>query len=111
MVPKIDSYIQDTPDILRHFEDLKTKTFPPQTFPVSIDVVALYPSIPHNEAIEAMREALEERPDKTVPTEFLIELLNHILKSNTFEFDKDLFVQLVGTAIGAGAASTIANCL
>ena len=36
------AYIQDTPDLLRQLEDLKTHTFSLDTFPVSIDVVGLY---------------------------------------------------------------------
>ena len=42
-VPKIDSFLQDTPDLLRHLEELKKTKLPEGTFPVSIDVVGLYP--------------------------------------------------------------------
>ena len=52
LVPEIKSYIQDTPDLLRQFEELKTHTFTPGTFPVSIDVVGLYPNIPHKEGFK-----------------------------------------------------------
>ena len=38
LVSKIPSYIQDTPDLLRHLEQFKDTKFPKGTFPVSIDV-------------------------------------------------------------------------
>ena len=49
LVTKIPSYLQDTPDFLRHLEDLKQTKLPAGSFPVSIDVVGLYGNIPHDE--------------------------------------------------------------
>ena len=45
LVPEIPSYIQDTPDLLRHLESFKDIKLPKGTFPVSIDVVGLYNNI------------------------------------------------------------------
>ena len=52
--------MQDTPDLLRQLETLEQTPLPASTFPVSIYVVGLYSKIPHDEAIERMREALME---------------------------------------------------
>ena len=109
LVPEIDSYIQDTPDLLRELEKLKTTPFPKDTFPVLIDVVGLYPNIPHAEALKCMEEALKTRTDKSVSTKVLIELMELVLKYNIFEFNKKLFIQLIGTAIGTIMAPTVAN--
>jgi hypothetical protein len=98
LVPEIPSYLQDTPDLLRQLEDFKLKDLPIGSFPVSIDVVGLYTNIPHGEGIEVFKQKLETRKDKTVPTEFLVNLLTHVLKSNIFEFKNDLFLQKIGTA-------------
>ena len=49
LVPKLDSYLQDTPDLLRQLEEMKTQRLPATRFPVSIDVVGLYSNIPHDE--------------------------------------------------------------
>ena len=43
LVKDIPSYIQDTPDLLRHLETLKNVKIPKGTFPVSIDVVLQHP--------------------------------------------------------------------
>ena len=109
LVPLIPSYLQDTPDLLRMFERLNEQDLPAESFPVSIDVVGLYTNIPTDEGIEAMRKMLETRKDKTVKTSTLTELLEHVLKLNIFEFNSELCIQNIGTAMGTKAAPTIAN--
>ena len=69
-------------DFERHQKNvrkLKTHKFKECTFPVSIDVVGLYPNIPHEEGLSALRNALEKREDKSVPTDLLVE-------NNIFEY-------------------------
>jgi hypothetical protein len=109
LVPLIPSYLQDTPDLLRQFETLNEKDLPKGSFPVSIDVVGLYTNIPTEEGIEAMRKTLETRKDKSINTNTIIELLEHVLKLNIFEFNSELYIQNIGTAMGTKAAPTIAN--
>ena len=46
----------------------------------TIDAVSLYPNIPHNQGLIAMKKALDLRKDKRIPTESLIELAECILK-------------------------------
>ena len=54
-------------------------------------------------------EALQERRDTTVTTEFIIRLLELVLKHNIFEFNKQLFQQLIGTAMGTKCAPNYSN--
>ena len=63
-------------------------------------MVGLYPNIPHEEALLALEQALDRREDKTIPTKFLVEMTRFVLENNIFEFDKKLWLQLIGTAIG-----------
>ena len=58
---------------------------------------------------EAVKEALEERINPEVPSDFLIKLLELILKYNIFEFNSDLYLQLIGTAMGTKPAPSYAN--
>ena len=67
---------------------------------VTADVFGLYPSIPHEGGLEALRERLNERPDKKVPTESLVEMAEFVLKNNYFEFNSQVKHQISGTAIG-----------
>jgi hypothetical protein len=71
--------------------------------------VGLYTNIPIEEGLDAVREALEERQDKSVTTEFLVRLLELVLKNNIFEFNHQLFQQLVGTAMGTKCAPNYIN--
>ena len=109
LVKKIPSYLQDTPDFLRHLETLNQSPIPAGAFPVSIDVVGLYSNIPHEEGIKCMEDALNLRSDQTVSTLFLISLLSQVLKFNIFEFNLILFIQKIGTAMGTRLAPTFAN--
>ena len=59
--------------------------------------------------MERAREALYERNDPKVPTEFIVRLLEIVLKHNIFVFNKDLIIQLIGTAMGARPAPSYAN--
>jgi hypothetical protein len=58
LVPDIPSYLQDTLDLLRHFENLNKTNLPPGAFPVSIHVVGLYSNIPLQEGIKCSEETL-----------------------------------------------------
>ena len=70
---------------------------------------ALYTNIDLQEGLEAAHEALEEREDKEIPTDFILKLLEIILKFNIFEFDKEFYIQLIGVAMGCVPAVSFAN--
>ena len=117
LVKNLDSFVEDSPDLLRQFEAENQKG--PQnssTFPVTIDVTALYTSIPAdgvNGGMQAFKKALNTRTQKemnAMPTEHLMELLELVLKGNIFEIDEKLYIQRIGTAMGTKLAPTYA-CL
>ena len=68
-----ESFIRDTCDFLRHIQDIEN--LPPNSVLVTIDVTGLYTQIPPDKGIKATGEALDRRKDKSVPTEFIIKLL------------------------------------
>ena len=41
---------------------------------VTIDVVGLYPHIPHDEGLQSIREALNNRENPEIPTETVVDL-------------------------------------
>ena len=107
---KHPSYLQDSPDFLREIEKLnEMEIIEDGDILVSIDVSGLYTNIPQWEGLDAAKEALEERNDKTVPTDFLLKLLELVLKHNIFEFNNELFIQIIGTAMGTRPAPSYAN--
>ena len=61
LVPRIASYVQDSNDMLRKLKDMER--LPENAILVTIDVVVLHPHIPHEEGLQAIRRALDQRED------------------------------------------------
>ena len=64
-------------------------------------MVGIYPSIPHQAGLEALREALNKRKTHKVPTNKLIKMAEFVLKNNYFQFSDKVYQQISGTAIGS----------
>ena len=67
----------------------------------SVDLVGLYPNIPHDKGLSALQKRLELRRDKKVSTSTLVEPTEAVLKNNVFTFGKKTLKQIRGTAIGS----------
>ena len=65
-----------------------------------MDVVGLYPNIPHGEGLASLRRFLETRDNKQISSDTLTELAKVVLKNSIFEFDEKTFKQKRATAIG-----------
>ena len=103
---QVKSYLKDTSDFLR-----KVKSLPPlpeNALLVAMDVVALYPNIPHEGGLKAVENALNQRIDRPISTDSLMELAELALKNNYFEHNSKTYKQEQGTAIGAKFAPSYA---
>ena len=110
LVPKIDSYLKDTPDFLRTLDEANNSgILPDNAILVSIDAVALYTNIRKEDGLESMEEAFDTREDQAVPTSFLVDLMDLVASCNIFEFNKELFIQLIGAAMGSRCIPNYAN--
>ena len=69
----------------------------------------MYNNIPTEKGIKIIREELENREYKGIPTEFLVTLMKLVLEHSIFKYDQKLFVQLIGTATGTRMAPTFFN--
>ena len=107
LVPQIPSYVKDTNDFLAKLKDMER--FPDGAILVTLDVVGLYPNIPHDEGLEALRRTLNERSNPVIPTDHIVDLAELVLKNNNFEFEGSHFLQKRGTAIGTRMAPAYAN--
>ena len=106
LAKQVKSFVKDTNDFLRKLSGLRN--VPENVLLCTVDVVGLYPSIPHKDGLEALRVALEGREDKTISTESLLELAKCVLENNVFEHDGKVFRQKQGTAIGTKMAPNYA---
>ena len=103
---KVKSFIKDTNDFLRKLRDLPP--LPNDSILCTVDVVGLYPNIPHDGGLEALKAALDGREDKSLSTETLLDLAECVLKNNVFEHNNTYFKQKQGTAIGTKMAPSYA---
>ena len=73
------SYIKDSQDFIN--KSRKLGKIPDNAILVTADVVGLYPSIPHNVGLRALKEALDKREQKKIPTEDLLQMTEFVLKN------------------------------
>ena len=107
---KHQSYIQDTPDFLRYIEKINQgPLLEDDQILVTWDVEGLYTNIPHEEGLQSLHEGLETRVNPEVPTDFLIKLMDIILKNNLFVFHEELWKQQIGCAMGTKPAPSYAD--
>ena len=101
------SYIKDSGDLINKIRNLQNIS--ESSILVTSDVVVLYPSIPHETGLNALREALDSRENKHVPTDDLLKITAFVLKKNYFELAGKVKKQLLGTAIRIKFAQTYAS--
>ena len=105
-----EAYLQDTPDFLRYVEKVNNEQgLEDDHILVTWDEVGLYNNILHEEGLESLNEALETRNNPKVPTDYLIKLMDIILRNNLFDFHEELWRQEIGCAMGTKPAPSYAD--
>ena len=75
------SYIKDSGDFIKKLKNIDH--FPQDAIMVTADVVSLYPSIPHDAGLLALRKAHYNRENKKISTDDLIKMAEFVLKITT----------------------------
>ena len=105
IVKTLPSYIEDTRDFLNMCEEVNSDGgIPDDAIIVTVDVTALYTNICKEDAITAMSAALSKCKDLAIPATLILQLLNLVFSCNFFQFGKDLYRQIIGTAMGSPSA-------
>ena len=86
---KVNSFIKDTNHFLRKIKGLGQ--LPEGAILCTIDVVGIYPNIPHEEGLASLRRFLDARTEKKETTETLVELAEIVLKNNIFQLNEKTF--------------------
>ena len=79
LAKKVESYIKDTNHFLKNLKELGS--LPKNAILCTIDVVSLYPNIPIEEGLGLIRKHLDNRENKEVTTNTLVELVDIVLKA------------------------------
>lgn len=106
-VQNVPSYIKDTRDFIRAID--KIGLLQEDDFMCTIDVSALYTSIPHDEGILATVSYVKEAPHQDISPQVVEELMSMVLKMNTMTFNNKYYRQVQGTAMGTKMAPSYAN--
>ena len=100
------SYIRDSGDFIDTIK--RIKNIPRDAILIYVDVIGLYPCIPHVAGLKALKNALDARKNKSIPTENLLKMAEFVLKNNIFEFNGTVKEQISGTAMGTKCAPSYA---
>ena len=102
---EVKSYIKDTNGFLKKLRSLPK--LPDHIILCTIDVVGLYPNIPHEEDLSALRKRLDLRHENDVTTSILAELAEVVLKNNIFTFKEKNFKAKAGYSYWYKICSTV----
>ena len=108
---KLRSYISGTKDLLIWIEKLKKQysELPPMFSLLTMDYTSMYPSMPDNLAMPAVREYLDNRAVRKPSTESTIKLIEAVKNKNYFTFGETLYRQKTGVSIGQKYAPSFAG--
>ena len=106
-MPTIPSSIKDTDDFIQRIRNIID--LPSDVLLVTFDVVSLYPSIPHDFGLCALKDFLLDRNLPNIVINGIYNMTELVLKKNVFEFNSECFLQTSGTAIGTKMAPAYAN--
>ena len=96
MTQAVKSYIKDTNDFLNKLRSLPK--LPDIIILCTVDVVDMYPNIPHEEGLSALTKRLDNQMEKYISSDTLYDLAKSYLKAIFFKLLKKT-KQKRGTAI------------
>ena len=106
LVKRIPTICLNNLEILREFENI---TLPSSACILCADVQEMYPSIPIDYGLRAVRNIMIQFNYHIDKLEFILELLEWVLVNNYLMFDNNIYLQIKGTAMGTPIAVCYAN--
>ena len=70
------SYVKDTSDFINKIR--RMGSIPDNAVLVTANVTSLYPSLPHDVGLKDLREVLDKREQKKIPTEELVQMTEFV---------------------------------
>jgi len=103
---KHPSYIKNSYEFVKKIRNLRVSK---NSFIVTADVSALYTNMHFERSLDVVRRAFRENPDPKRSDKHILDLLEITLKCNDFEFNNNIYLQTLGTAMGKIYAPSLAN--
>ena len=104
IVQSMSTYLRNSTDLIKSITKLE---FDSEIILITMDIVNLYPSIPIDEGISYVKDAMIDFEEKE--RNLLIDLLIIVLKQNVISFEEKVYRQISGTATGTPCAVVFAN--
>ena len=109
IVTNLPTYIKDTNDVLNILKNTDLCSTTNEWSLFTMDVKALYTSIPHSDGLQAIRHFVEHHPTPDVSPTAIVRLTELVLTLNSFEFNGCFFDQISGVAMGTKMGPSYAN--
>ncbi|CAJ0955519.1 unnamed protein product [Ranitomeya imitator] len=106
IVSTLPSFVRDTTQALQRIDQLQLDE---NQVLVTADIEALYTSIRHSDGLAATAWFLRTSNIENSLADLILILLEFVLRHNVFIFDKNIYLQTQGTAMGASCAPSYAN--
>ena len=114
LLPLVKNYKHVIMDRLELIQDLEQRRFTKINKPpyiATIDVTALYTAIDLDKGLEIIRRVLNKNKTLNSETEFIIDLLNWVLRNNFFQFNGIFYQQIKGAAMGGNVSGIFADLI
>jgi hypothetical protein len=106
LLKKIPSICSSSREVIYNLTNFRCK---PGSIILCADVKNLYPSIPIDYGLKAVKSILKQYHYCSEDTNFIIDLLHWVLTHNYLHFDDKTFLQKCGTAMGTPVAVVYSN--
>lgn len=109
LMQSLPSYVKDTTDFIQKLKSFKLAHA--NSYLVTLDVSSLYTNIPHEDGLDACRFFLtgDSHNFKELSVDSILRLIRLVLENNHFQFNKDNYLQIKGTAMGSPMAPAYAS--
>jgi hypothetical protein len=101
-----ESYIKNSYDFIDKIRDLNISA---NTYLVTGDITSLYTNMKHDITIDSIKKILNKYPELNRPDNYILKILELILKNNDFEFNNEVFLQTCGCPMGKIIGPAAAN--
>ena len=109
LLKQIQSYVTNSAQLLLTIEDIRVKNNLPKHFQfLEADVKELFPSIPIDDGLRALKHFLIKTGMHHTQVSFLVQLTRWVLQNNYVMFGEYTYLQISGTAMGTPCAVVFA---